>query len=306
MNALPESLQVLERGWLSSNNILFWDDDGATVVDTGYATHASDTLRLIDQALQGRPLRRIVNTHLHSDHVGGNAALQAAYARDQVQTWIPHGQADAVAQWDESRLTYQATGQACPPFVFDRVLQPQDALQMGGETWVVLPAGGHDNDMIMLWCERLGILISADALWQNGFGVIFPELVGESGFAEQAATLAVIRDLDPCWVIPGHGKPFTEVGAALDAAQSRIQWLSADPRRNADNAIKALLAFKLLAARSMTVADIADLLTHSAVTQQVIRTLYPGDPMSLAHVAAEQLVKLGLADWQGRAIVARA
>ena len=71
MTPLPPTLQVIERGWLSSNHIVFADDDVTTVVDTGYVTEGEATLRLIGEALKGRRLDRIVNTHLHSDHAGG-------------------------------------------------------------------------------------------------------------------------------------------------------------------------------------------------------------------------------------------
>jgi glyoxylase-like metal-dependent hydrolase (beta-lactamase superfamily II) len=76
---LPASMQVFERGWLSANNILFIGRDGTTLVDSGYVTHAPQTLALLRHALDGRPLDRIVNTHLHSDHCGGNAALKDAF-----------------------------------------------------------------------------------------------------------------------------------------------------------------------------------------------------------------------------------
>jgi glyoxylase-like metal-dependent hydrolase (beta-lactamase superfamily II) len=72
-------LLVFERGWLSSNNILFIGKGSAALVDTGYCTHAQQTMELVSAALKGRSLDHIVNTHLHSDHCGGNAALQAAY-----------------------------------------------------------------------------------------------------------------------------------------------------------------------------------------------------------------------------------
>ena len=76
--ALPASLLVLERGWLSANNILCFDGDAATLVDSGYVTHAAQTVDLVAHALDGRHLTRIVNTHSHSDHIGGNAALLAS------------------------------------------------------------------------------------------------------------------------------------------------------------------------------------------------------------------------------------
>ena len=48
--SLPESLLVLERGWLSANNILCFDGDRATLVDSGYVTHAAQTVDLVGRA----------------------------------------------------------------------------------------------------------------------------------------------------------------------------------------------------------------------------------------------------------------
>jgi glyoxylase-like metal-dependent hydrolase (beta-lactamase superfamily II) len=298
---LPDDIRVLERGWLSSNNILFLDDDGATVVDTGYVTHGDETLRLIDNALQGRTLTRIINTHLHSDHAGGNAMLQAHHA---CKVWIPPMEAELVDQWDEDRLSYRRTGQQCPRFSYDALIHPHQTLQLGGQDWTVLPAAGHDHAMVMLWCAHLGILISADALWQKGFGVIFPELAGLPGFAEQKATLDLIAQLQPRLVIPGHGAPFTEVDAALQAAQSRIQWMIEEPRRNTDNALKVMLAFKLLENRQMTMAELTDLLRINLAGNAAMRAHYPQDPEAIAGVLAEQLVRAGAATREGDDLVA--
>ena len=67
---------MLERGWLSSNNVLLDGDDGATLIDSGHCVHAEQTVALLRQQLGAQPLRELINTHLHSDHCGGNAALQ--------------------------------------------------------------------------------------------------------------------------------------------------------------------------------------------------------------------------------------
>ena len=56
---LPKTMRVLERGWLSSNNIVFIDNERTAVVDTGYVKHAEQTLALIQDLLKGRPLDAI-------------------------------------------------------------------------------------------------------------------------------------------------------------------------------------------------------------------------------------------------------
>ena len=120
---LPAGVRVFERGWLSANNILFDGPENAALVDTGYWTHSNQTVRLVQSALGSRPLDLILNTHLHSDHCGGNAALQEDYPG--ARTLIPPGLSRFVQDWDPAALSYTATGQQCPPFHFEGLLIPK-------------------------------------------------------------------------------------------------------------------------------------------------------------------------------------
>ncbi len=284
---LPATMRVFERGWLSANNILFVDDEDTVLVDTGYVTHAPQTVALVEAALQGRPLARIVNTHLHSDHCGGNAALQARW---QPRTAIPAAEAEAVAAWDTDALSYVATGQQCDRFTFDSVLQDGDVLRLGGIDWQVVAAPGHDPHAVMLFAPAQRILISGDALWENGFGVIFPELEGESGFAEQAAVLERIAELDARVVIPGHGRMFAEVAAALERAKGRLGYLSADPARNASHAVKVLVKFKLLEQQRMARAELVAWMEAAPLMVRIRERFMPGQ--AVAEICAQTVTAL--------------
>ncbi|TDN68296.1 MBL fold metallo-hydrolase [Paraburkholderia sp. BL10I2N1] len=304
MIALPKSIRVFERGWLSSNNVLLVDDACAALVDTGYATHAHQTRALVQQALGVRPLDLIVNTHLHSDHCGGNALLQATWP---CRTAIPSSEADAVRDWDDTRLTFRATGQTCERFSFTETIEPGAQLTLGALQWDVLGAPGHDPHSLMLYCADERLLISADALWENGFGVIFPELEGESGFAEQQAVLEMIARLDVRVVIPGHGAPFTNVQGALESAFSRVAWLRADPTRNAKNALKVLIVFKLLAVRAMTFDALLAMLDEATVLRAAASMLAPRSEWSaLLTGVIESLAKSGALTVDGTRLLAPA
>ncbi len=237
-------ITVLERGWLSSNNTLIQGDGPATLVDSGYGSHARQTVALVDAALKGRPLVQLFNTHLHSDHCGGNAALQEAHP--SLVTWIPPGQAQAVQQWDPVALTYEPTGQTCPRFTHEHLLTPGTTVQMGSRHWEIHAAKGHDPHSIVLFQPELRVLISADALWENGFGIVFPELEGEAAFDEVAGTLDVIESLQPTTVIPGHGAVFHDLEGALARARSRLNQFITQPEKHQRHAHKVLIKFKLL------------------------------------------------------------
>ena len=297
---LPPTLQVFERGWLSSNNILFQGRDGTALVDSGYHSHAAQTVALVGHALQGRKLDRLINTHLHSDHCGGNAALQATHA---CRTTIPASEADAVLHWDQDVLSFTSTGQQCNRFNFDDTIQAGDRLTLGELAWQVLGAPGHDPHSLILYCAEARLLISADALWENGFGVIFPELDGDSGFAETRATLDLIAGLDVDVVIPGHGAPFADVKGALGRAMSRLDYLAADPVRNAQNAIKVLLKFLLLERQSMALASVPMLLAQIRLFRETNRRFLHLPELDLADWAVAQLCRVGAARVDGELLV---
>lgn len=223
-------------------------------MDTGYCSHADQTVDLVRGTLQGRALDRILNTHLHSDHCGGNAALQKTWP--SVLTAIPPGQADHVRQWDAYALSYTPTGQECPPFRADTLLVPGSCVLLGDKPWQVHAAPGHDPHSVVLFEPQGRVLISADALWENGFGVVFPELEGDDAFAQVGATLDLIETLSPQVVIPGHGPVFADAPRAIDGARRRLDSFVRNPGKHALYAAKVLLKYKLLEWQQIGIPDL--------------------------------------------------
>lgn len=253
MKPLPLGVTFFERGWLSSNNVLIQDDEQAILIDSGYWTHAEQTHALITSVLGNTPLTTLINTHLHSDHCGGNAYLQLQYPK--LRTLVPPGHAEFVDQWDPTRLTYTPTGQHCPEFKRTSSLLDGESFAIAGKTWRVHAAPGHDPHSIILLNEEDGLLISADALWENGFGVVFPEIEGQEAFDEVAKTLDIIEKLKPVIVLPGHGPAFTDVDGAIVRARSRLKQFQKFPEKHASYAAKVLLKFKLLEFQQIQLAN---------------------------------------------------
>ena len=298
---LPPDIRVFERGWLSSNNILLLGQDNTALVDSGYVTHAPQTLALVGSALGGRALDQLVNTHLHSDHCGGNAALQGHYPA--LRTAIPPGLAESVRHWDVDALTYAPTGQSCPRFRFEALVQPGTEIRLGARLWQVHAAPGHDTHSVVLFEPAARVLLSADALWERGFGVVFPELEGERAFDAVARTLDVIEALKPAVVIPGHGAVFADPAAALAYARSRLDSFVANPARHLRHGVKVLLKFKLLELQTVN----SDALIHWARTTPYFARIYQEHFASLefsSWVAAllDDLVRAGAASRVGAVV----
>lgn len=271
---LPPGMTVHERGWLSANLVVIAGSRACALVDTGYVTHAEQTLALVRNALGERAADVIVNTHLHSDHCGGNAFLQAAYPR--ARTFIPPGLAAHVRDWDPVALSYEPTGQQCPRFRIDGTLAPGSECLLGDLAWQVHAAPGHDPHSVVLFEPRSRTLLSADALWENGFGVVFPELEGEHAFDEVAVTLDLIAELQPAVVVPGHGSVFVDVDTALGRARSRLEAYRSQPTRHALHAAKVLLKFKLLEVQRLPWDDFVTWAVGTPYFRLVQEQWFPG------------------------------
>ncbi|MBB2488036.1 MBL fold metallo-hydrolase [Mitsuaria sp. WAJ17] len=288
---LPPHIDFIERGWLSANMVLLGGDlRGPLVVDTGYVSHAPQTLALVAQHLQQqghRAPRALLNTHLHSDHCGGNGALQSRY---HTPVWMPPAEFEAAEAWHESLLSFVDTGQRCDRFVPNERLRPGSWFEQGNCRWEVHGAPGHDPASIILFEPRLGLLISADALWEKGFGIVFPELAARpalgAAFDEVEQTLDFIQALNPAMVLPGHGPLFTDTAAALREARSRLDYFRSEPIRHARHGGKALLMYHLLEWRERP-WDAVEAWLEATPVQQRLRAL-AGAPDS--QTWAQQLV----------------
>ncbi len=299
---LPADLHVFERGWLSSNNVLLIDGGEATLIDAGYVSHAGQTVALLRAGLEGRRLARLINTHSHSDHIGGNAAVQRAFG---CSITVPAGMAAAVANWDEDALLLSTAAQAGERFAFDATLSAGDAFIAGGLEWRALDVPGHDMDALAYYNPDRRILISGDALWRDGFGILFADVLGTGdGLGEARRTLEAIGRLSVDIVIPGHGAAFAEFDDALERAFARLRAFEDDGARMARNAIRACVTFALLDARRMALDELPRYLAETPLYRAANERFLGMTPEALANWLVGELDRAGVARREGGDLVA--
>ena len=131
-------------------------------------------------------------------------------------------------------------------------------------SWEAIPAPGHETGALVFYCEAEQLLISGDALWENGFGVVLPDRPGALAAARD--TLDRIAALDVALVIPGQGRPVTAVAAALDRSYQRVAFDTA-PERMARHALKVMLMFTLLERRQLPLTALSGYLDSIPVYQ---------------------------------------
>ena len=300
--SLPPQIRVFVRDWLSSNNILLKSDAGHVLIDTGYVRHAPLTLALLAsrQGLDGDMLARVVNTHCHSDHMGGNAAVARAYG---CPIAVPEGEAPLIARWDTKRLWLDYAGQTAERFAASDAIAPGSTHVWGDLEWRALAAPGHDMGAIVFHNAKHRILISGDALWENGYGLIMPPAVDPAALPATRATLEMIAALDVTVVIPGHGEPFTDVAGALDRAFSRTAAFEADELRVARHALKVLLTFTLLDRQRIPLPELAAIVGRVPIFRDFNARYFNVAPDALAERLVSELERADAARREGGALL---
>lgn len=222
------------------------DDDGWTLIDTGFDDAASRAVwpALLAGPLAGRPVARVLVTHSHPDHVGGAGHLISAGAEllmsraawlmarmlmldvherppvQQLDFWRAAGMpADMLAARAAARPW--STVDVCTPLPpgYRRLIEGQ-RLTLGGREWTVRMGEGHAVEHATLWSGD-DIVIGGDQLLPGispNLGVYpnEPDADPVGDWLESCARLAEFAQ-DGQLVLPGHGLPFTGLPFRLAA-----------------------------------------------------------------------------------------
>lgn len=291
---LPPQVHVFVRDWLSSNNILLRSRDGHVLIDSGYVRHAPLTLDLLRtrSGIEDEPLALLVNTHCHSDHMGGNAAIARRYA---CPIAIPEGEAPLIEAWDEEALLLAYAGQSAERFEIAETLRAGESRVWGDLEWQAIAAPGHDMGALVFFNPEHGILISGDALWQRGFGFVMPREMDPAALPAARATLDAIAILPVRAIVPGHGEPFDDVGPALEHAYARLALYEQDPERLARHVIKVIVAFALLDRQRLALADLRDYVERTGIVRDFNAKFLRLSAPALADWLSRELVRAGAA-----------
>ncbi|MHB8951020.1 MAG: hypothetical protein ACYC4S_18515 [Rhodoferax sp.] len=137
-------------------------------------------------------------------------------------------------------------------------------------------APGHDPHSVILFEPASRTLLSADALWQRGFGVVFPELEGLDAFDAVGQTIDLIESLAPKLVIPGHGSAFDDAPQAIAVARARLDSFVTQPAKHISYAAKVLLKFKLLEVQSIAQDELIAWASATSYFSTIFQQHFPG------------------------------
>ena len=208
------------------NCYLLLEDDGFTVIDTGVAATAARLSRAAEKL--GQPVRRIVLTHAHGDHVGGLDALHDLYPEAEVaisarDARLLSGDTSLDADEPQARLRGGFSPTQARP---TRLLEDGD--HVGSLRAVASP--GHTPGHMAFWDTRDGTLIAGDAFQtQGGLAVagqlrlLFPLPALATWHAPTALESAHrLTALEPARLAVGHGPVLERPGAAMGRVGKRF------------------------------------------------------------------------------------
>ena len=245
----PQSPEQIAEGvyWarfpmpMSLDHINVWlleDGDGWTVVDTCLGLDSAREIweQLFGSIMQGRPITRIVCTHMHPDHVGLAGWLTERFG---AELWMSREEflmcramaadtgraAPAVALrfyraagYDEQQLTnykgkFGNFGRAISPLPDSfRRLVDLETITIGGRYWQVVVGCGHSPEHVALYCPALKLLISGDQVLPRITPnvSVFPTEPNGDPLHEWLSSSARIREMlpDDVLVLPAHEAPF--------------------------------------------------------------------------------------------------
>lgn len=297
----PAWLVFFERTYPSANSILIRGRE-PVLVDTGFGSDALRTEQLLAEAgARPKDLSLVVNTHYHSDHVGGNAAIQHnAGVPVAAHRW----EADLVNRRDVHACAGDWLDQPVEPYSVDVPLSDGDVIQVGSVALQVLHTPGHTLGHISLFEPESGTLICGDALHGGDVGWINPFREGVSALRQAIESVERLASLPVRWACSGHGPAFADPQETFAAARLRyLRWL-AEPERMAWHACRRIFAYALMIVGGIPEADVTMYLEQRKWVQDYARDVFGIPVDGFARQLLSEMLRSGAARREGPAVVA--
>jgi glyoxylase-like metal-dependent hydrolase (beta-lactamase superfamily II) len=242
LEILP-NLFFIQRGYLNANHFVY-RDERPVLIDTGYLGDAEQTLRSL-HALGVRPERTelIVSTHSHCDHIGANRRIQEASGCGVALHRVGR---HFIERRDDWSTWWRYYGQAAEFFDCTRSLEDGDVLGVGPYEFEVIYTPGHAADGIVLYNRRERLLISSDTLWESDIPVITLRVEGSRALFDALTSLERLERLDVRMVCPGHGRPFTDLKAAVTRSRARLRSYLERPEDLGSDQVKRIIVYTVL------------------------------------------------------------
>ena len=205
--------------------------EAVAVIDTGGSVRAGARLKAAIRARTTLPIRYVINTHMHPDHVLGNAA----FAEEKPQFVGHHKLAQALAARAEAYLTAARRLVGEEAFAGTAIVLPEApvadrlVLDLGGRTLELEahPTAHTDNDLTVL-DPRTGTWFLGDLLFVGHVPALDGSLRGWLKLMREARTRSAER------VVPGHGPASASWPQALEPQERYLARIEADVRRLLD------------------------------------------------------------------------
>ena len=188
-------------------------DDGVAVADTlSYEDAARQFLAAI-RAQTTRPIRYVVDTHYHIDHVAGNGVFKEAgaiiLAQRKVRCWI-HSENEHLYGADLTPALKAMIDALVPPTnIYDNYVD----WNLGSRVVQIRNMPGHTGADTVVIVPDAHVVFAGDLVWRN----IAPNLV-DASIRPWIATLNTLLSTYPDYTfVPGHG----DVATAADVAAFR-------------------------------------------------------------------------------------
>jgi len=193
-------------------------DDGVLLVDTGLAANADKVVAAI-RTLSNKPIRYIVNTHVHPDHVGGNDAigkLGSTIAGGNVGAGAGVG-AGIIAHENVLNRMSAPTGQQAPfpttAWPTDTYISKQKELFFNGESLQIIhqPAAHTDGDSIVYF-RKSDVIAAGDLFVTTTYPFIDQarggNITGIIAALNNMLDIAIPKAMQEggTYIIPGHGR----------------------------------------------------------------------------------------------------